>query len=75
MSFGSIGYPPANITLEDLMLAIVAAVLFAIALLLDLAKLSLGPIGTSTLLYAGLLCVALHLAGVATAWRGRRFRR
>ena len=57
------------------MLAIIAAVLFGLALLLDITKLSLGPIGTSTLVYAGLLCVALHLAGIATTWRGRRYRR
>jgi hypothetical protein len=57
------------------MLAIVAAVLFALALILDLADKSLGEVITvSTLLYAGLLCVALHLAGVGGPMRswGRR---
>jgi hypothetical protein len=49
------------------MLAIVAAVLFGIVLIMELAGFGLGPIlTTSTLTTAGLLCVALHLAGVAT---------
>jgi len=46
------------------MLAIVAAILFAIALVLDLAKLALGPLGVLTFVTAGLLCLALQLAGV-----------
>jgi hypothetical protein len=51
--------------------AIIAAVLFALALLFDLTKVNLGAtITTNTLVTAGLLCVALHLAGVFTAWRG-----
>ncbi len=57
------------------MFAIIAAVLFALALLFDLTKTSLGAIGPTALMLAGLLCVALHLAGIATAWRGRRWRR
>jgi hypothetical protein len=48
------------------MLAILAAVLFGLALLMELAGFGLGPITTGTLTTAGLLCVALHLAGVAT---------
>ncbi len=49
------------------MLAILAAVLFAIALLIELAGLSLGTVITpTTLTTAGLLCVALHMSGVAT---------
>ena len=49
------------------MLAIVAAVLFAIALLVELAGLNLGSVITPTALTtAGLLCVALHMSGVAT---------
>ena len=52
------------------MFAILAAVLFAIALLLDLTKANLGSVITANFLVtAGLLCVALHLAGVLTAWR------
>jgi hypothetical protein len=52
--------------------AIVAAVIFGLALILDLADASIGTtIDGATLLVAGLLCVALHLAGVGTAVRGR----
>lgn len=63
------------------MVAVIAAVLFALALLIDLSGISLGSVLTpTTLLTAGLLCVALHLAGIGTArptirrpaWRGRR---
>jgi hypothetical protein len=46
---------------------ILAAALFGLALLMELAGFGLGPIiTTDTLTAAGLLCVALHLAGVAT---------
>ena len=57
------------------MFAIIAAVLFGLALIFDLTRTALGNINTTTLLLAGLLCLALHLAGVLTSWRGRRFRR
>ena len=58
------------------MFAIIAAVLFALSLLFELTGTSLGKINPTTLNTAGLLCVALHLAGLLTAWRGRgRFRR
>lgn len=60
------------------MLAIVAAILFAIALIIDLAEADIG-IAAATLVTAGLLCVALHLAGVGVGarigrgrWRARR---
>jgi len=61
------------------MFAIVAAVLFGLALLLDLANANLGSgIEIGTIVTAGLLCLALHLAGVLTGWRtsgwGRRRR-
>ncbi|HWG97819.1 MAG TPA: hypothetical protein VNV66_00480 [Pilimelia sp.] len=59
------------------MLAIVAAILFGLALLLDLLNVSAGAdavLHPSTLTIAGLLCVALHLAGVGAGWRGRGFR-
>jgi hypothetical protein len=46
------------------MLAIVAAVLFAIALILDLTVGAIGPLGVTTFIAAGLLCLALQLAGV-----------
>jgi hypothetical protein len=49
------------------MLAIAAAVLFAFALLIELAGIGLGTVITpTTLTTAGLLCVALHMSGVAT---------
>jgi hypothetical protein len=63
------------------MFAIIAAVLFGIALILDLARISLGDVITgAVLLEAGLLCLALHLAGVGAttntkSWRPRRRRR
>ena len=46
------------------MLAIVAAVLFLIALVLELASVALGPVGALVFITAGLLCLALQLAGV-----------
>jgi hypothetical protein len=53
------------------MFAIVAAVLFGLALLLDLIDETLGELVTpTTLMLAGLLFVALHL--VPTWGRGRR---
>ncbi len=51
------------------MLAIVAAVLFAIALIFQLANFALGPISAAALVTAGLLCLALHVAGIATRVR------
>jgi hypothetical protein len=60
------------------MLAIVAAVFFAIALLVDWANYSSDFFNYNTLDTLGLLFVALHLAGFGTGydWRahGRRFR-
>lgn len=54
------------------MFAIAAAVIFALALVLDAADASVGDALTpTTLLMAGLLCLSLHLAGIGTAWRGR----
>jgi hypothetical protein len=53
--------------------AIIAAVIFGLALILDLAKAALGTITTTTLLLAGLLCVALHMAGIGANARGRNF--
>ena len=56
------------------MFAIIAAVLFALALLFELIGQSFGPV--ITVATAGLLCVALHMAGAGTVWRGRgRWRR
>ena len=57
------------------MLAIAAAVIFGLALLLDLIEANLGDAFTpQTLMFAGLLCLALHMAGVggpAPAYRTR----
>ena len=60
------------------MLALVGAAIFALALLLDLLNAKVSDAFTpQTLLMAGLLCVALHLAGIGGAspvnggWRGR----
>jgi hypothetical protein len=59
---------------EQSMFAIIAAVIFGLALILDWANVRASDAFTpQTLLTAGLLCVALHLAGVGTASRwGRR---
>ena len=54
---------------EDTITAIVAAVLFAIALLLHLANLSLGPLDVTFFELAGLVAVALHLAGIGATRR------
>ncbi|WP_168197336.1 hypothetical protein [Kribbella sp. ALI-6-A] len=57
------------------MFAIIAAVIFGLALILDWANASVSDAFTpQTLLMAGLLCLALHLAGVgsATKWGRRR---
>ncbi len=53
------------------MFAIIAAVLFGLALLLDLTTANLGKLTSNVLVTAGLLCMALHLAGVLGSWRGR----
>lgn len=55
------------------MLAIVAAVVFAIALIIDLADADIG-LAAGTFVTLGLLCLALHMAGVGAAARtGRRW--
>jgi hypothetical protein len=54
------------------MFATIAAVLFGLALILQLLGTSIGTlITTSTLTTAGLLFLALHLGGFAGALRGR----
>jgi hypothetical protein len=61
------------------MFAIIAAVLFAVVLILDLANESLGEVLTpGFLVNAAFLCIALHLAGFGAwrgGWRGYRGRR
>jgi hypothetical protein len=56
---------------EAVITAIIAAVLFAIALVLHLAGLSLGPLDSTFFMLGGLVAAALHLAGIGTAYRGR----
>ncbi len=57
------------------MTAIAAAVLFGLALIFELAGISLQIITSQVLIVAGLLCVALHLAGVGTRTYAGRARR
>ena len=52
------------------MLAIAAAVLFLVALIFQLGGITLSVITATVLVTAGLLCIALHMAGVG----GRRGR-
>ena len=62
------------------MFAVIAAVLFGLLLVLELVDEDLGELGEiltdNALLYAGLLCLALHLAGVGSGgrrwWKPRR---
>ena len=60
---------------EAVITAIVAAVLFAIALLLHLGNLSLGPLDVTFFALAGLIAAALHLAGIGATSRGWARRR
>jgi hypothetical protein len=57
------------------MLGYIAAVLFIIAFLLNATSTATSVVFSPTsLMLAGLACLALHLAGVGTGWnvRGRR---
>jgi hypothetical protein len=61
------------------MLGYVAAVLFVIAFLINATSTTTNAVFSATsLMLAGLACLALHLAGVGTGWsvprrgRGRR---
>jgi hypothetical protein len=63
---------PPLLLQEIHMFAIIAAFCFGFALLLDLINQSIGELFTpGTLTLAGLLFVALHLAGAGTAVRSR----
>lgn len=57
------------------MTAIIAAVLFALALLFQLLNVSISVITADVLITAGLLCVALHLAGVGSGVHVRGYTR
>ena len=46
------------------MLAVVAAVLFLIALILELLGIGLGAVTPLAVVTAGLLCIALHMSGI-----------
>jgi len=55
------------------MLAIVAAILFAIAFILNAAGTATSAVfDTTSLLLVGLACLALHLAGVGSGWSWHR---
>jgi hypothetical protein len=55
------------------MLAIIAAVLFAIAFIINATGTSVSAVFDPTsLLLVGLALLALHLAGVGSGWRWRR---
>ena len=60
------------------MLAIIAAIIFVIAFLLNATSAATSAVFAPTsLLLVGLACLALHLAGVGTGWKvpSRRRRR
>jgi len=58
------------------MFAMVGAIVFAFALILDWADAKVSDAFTpQTLLFLGLLFLALHLAGVGSAARWRSYRR
>ena len=56
------------------MVAILAAVFFAIALIMDLAD-AATTVGPGAFIAAGLLCLALHMAGIGTRMPVRNGRR
>jgi hypothetical protein len=52
--------------------AVIAAILLGLALLLDLLDTNLGAsdaLNSTTLMVAGLFCIALHLVGIGSGWR------
>jgi hypothetical protein len=56
--------------LEAWMLAIIAAVIFAVAFLLDITGTATNAVfAPASLLLLGLACLALHVAGIGTGWR------
>ncbi|MFF8974534.1 hypothetical protein [Streptomyces sp. NPDC014995] len=58
------------------MLAIIAAVAFFIAFLINAAEISTNDIFTSTnVMLLGLTLLALHVAGIGGGWSGRGRRR
>jgi hypothetical protein len=58
------------------MLAIIAAIIFAIAFLINATSTTTSAVFSPTsLLLAGLACLALHQAGIGSAWSVPRRRR
>ncbi|KIF66543.1 hypothetical protein HY68_31655 [Streptomyces sp. AcH 505] len=59
------------------MLGFVAAVLFGIAFILNATETSVDTavFTPTSLLYLGLTCLALHVAGIGTGWAARSGRR
>jgi hypothetical protein len=58
------------------MLAIVAAIVFAIAFLLNATSTATSAVfAPASLLYVGLACLALHVAGIGSGWEVPRRRR
>jgi hypothetical protein len=58
------------------MLAIIAAIVLFIAFILHAAHVATSAIfAPISLLFVGLVCLALHLAGYGTGWWGTRRRR
>ena len=58
------------------MLAIIAAVIFAVAFLLDVTGMATNPVfAPAGLLLLALACLALHIAGIGADWRFRTTRR
>jgi hypothetical protein len=58
------------------MFAIVAAIIFAIAFVLRATHTATDSVFSSlSLILIGLVCLALHIAGIGTGWSARRYRR
>jgi drug/metabolite transporter (DMT)-like permease len=61
---------------EGIMLAVIAAVLFAIAFIINAAAVATSAVFSPiSFLLAGLACLALHQAGVGPQWSAPRRRR
>jgi hypothetical protein len=56
---------------EDHVVAIIAALLFLVALIMEVAGLTFAPVTPTVLVDAGLLLVALHLGGIGSRLRTR----
>ena len=55
------------------MLAIIAAIIFAIAFIINVTGTATDAVfAPSSLILLGLACLALHVAGIGTGWRWRR---